>query len=116
VAKNGKQFVIMAWFKDKQAVEAWYSSKMHTDAMRKFLPNTSSGRAPLSLIKDPNKPILVMASVTPSEKPAEGQTLAVSQIAIEMYTPVPGGLALGGSFAPSTLEVEGLKRIPMNQQ
>jgi heme-degrading monooxygenase HmoA len=114
-AKGGKQIAIMAWFKDKASLEGWYNSQMHREAMAKFLPGFSSGRKPLSLIKDPKQPILVIASVTPSEKPAEGQSLAVSQIAIELYTPLPGGIALGHSFAPDSLSVEGLMRLPMKQ-
>ena len=112
-AKGGKQLVLMAWFENKKAVETWYYSQIHREAMAKFFPGYSSGRKPLSLVKDAKAPIMVIASVTPSAKPAEGQSLAVSQIAIEMYTPVPGGLALGSSFAPETLKVEGLIRLPM---
>jgi len=51
--------------------------------------------------------------VTPGDKPiGSGSQLAVSQIAIEGYTPIPGGLALGGTFAPEKLSVPGLVRIP----
>ncbi|MGV3614155.1 MAG: antibiotic biosynthesis monooxygenase [Fimbriimonas sp.] len=112
-AKNGRQLVIMAWFKDKKAVEDWYYSQMHLTAMKRFFPDLKPDRKPLSLIKDPKRPVLVIASVTPGEKASEGQRLAISQIAIEMYTPVPGGLALGGSFAPASLPVEGLIRMPL---
>ncbi|HSI73230.1 MAG TPA: antibiotic biosynthesis monooxygenase [Fimbriimonas sp.] len=110
-AKGGKQAVIMAWFKNKKAVEDWYYSPMHTGAMSKFFPGQASGHKPLELVKDPNIPIMVIASVTPSEKPAEGQSLAVSQIAIELYTPLPGGAALGSTFAPESLNTPGLTRL-----
>jgi hypothetical protein len=32
-------------------------------------------------------------------------SLPISQIAIELYTPLPGGLSLGGTFAPEGMEV-----------
>jgi len=110
---NNKTFVISAWFKNRKALEAWYYSKMHQDAMMKFFPGFRSDRKPFSQFKDPNKPLLIIASVTPGDKPiGSGSQLAVSQIAIEGYTPIPGGLALGGTFAPEKLSVPGLVRIP----
>jgi hypothetical protein len=34
--------------------------------------------------------------------------MPISQIAIELYKPLPGGASLGGRFSPSTLKVPGL--------
>lgn len=107
---GGKQFVIMAWFENKKAVEAWYYGKMHTEAMAKFFPGVGGG-APLKGLKDENAPVMMIASVTPSDKAQPGQKLAVSQIAIEAYTPVPGGVAFGGTFAPANFKVPGLRRL-----
>jgi hypothetical protein len=115
IAKGGKQALVMAWFKDKKAVLDWYYSPMHQDAMKRFFPGMGDGRKPLSLIEDPNTPLLVIASVTPSDKPLKGQTLAVSQISIEMYAAAPGGLSIGGSLAPESFPVKGLVRIPGDQ-
>jgi hypothetical protein len=39
--------------------------------------------------------------------------LPVSQIAIELYAPLPGGLAAGGRFAPSSVKVKGLIETSM---
>jgi hypothetical protein len=54
---------------------------------------------------------MAIASVTLS-RPQEGipQTglPPVSQIAIELYAPLPGGLAAGGRFAPASVTVPGL--------
>jgi hypothetical protein len=36
------------------------------------------------------------------------------KIAIELYTPLPGGIAVGGRFAPSTLKVPGLMDVPLS--
>lgn len=110
LTEGGKQRVIMAWFENKKAVEAWYFSKVHTEAMAKFFPGISP-KPPLAGFKDEKSPILMIASVTPSDKPLPGQKLAVSQIAIEAYTPVTGGVALGSTFAPAGLRVPGLTRI-----
>lgn len=108
--------VIAAWFEDRKAMEAWYYSKMHQEAMANFFPGFKSDRKPFAAFKDENTPMLVIASVTPGSKPVgQGSQLAVAQIAIEGYTPVPGGLALGGTFAPEKLNVPGLVRIPVEK-
>lgn len=110
---NGKQLAIFAWFKNKAAVNAWYNSRMHRDAMKKFFPNQPGRRTALDGFKDTKSPLLVVATVTPSDKTGvEGSPLAISQIAIEIYTPVPGGLAFGGGFGPDEMEVSGLVRVP----
>jgi hypothetical protein len=108
---SGKQ-VIFAWFEDKQAVLNWYYSDTHQTAMRLFAPGGASDRAPLAHIKDDSGPILAIASLTMGQKPqVEGVNLPVSQIAIELYAPLPGGLALGGKFAPAALKVPGLIEV-----
>jgi hypothetical protein len=37
---------------------------------------------------------------------------SVPQIAIELYAPLPGGLAVGGRFAPSSVKVPGMIEAP----
>ena len=66
--------------------------------------------------KDEESPLLVVATITPSQEPMiEGSSLAISQIAIEIYTPVPGGIAFGGGFGPDSLKVPGLRRMKMSR-
>ncbi len=109
---DGKKQTIFAWFKNKAAVNAWYTSKMHRDAMAKFFPNMRGNYETLAGFKDEKAPLLVVASVTPGEKLVmEGSALKAEQIAIEIYTPVPGGLTIGGGFGPKTMEVPGMMRI-----
>lgn len=110
---DGKQLAVFAWFENKAAVQAWYSSPMHADAMKKFFPGRSTRPMSLSGFKDKKAPLLVVATVTPSNEPSvKGTPLAISQIAIEIYTPVQGGLVLGGSgFGPNNLKVPGLRRM-----
>jgi hypothetical protein len=111
---SGKE-VIFAWFENKKAALRWYYSDMHTKVMKQFFP--ASEGAHDALEHDPmadvpeDVPILTIASITFADRPQfEGATtLPISQIAIEMYTPVSGGVYLGGRFAPEELEVEGLE-------
>jgi hypothetical protein len=109
---SGKQ-VIFAWFENKKAVLNWYYSDTHRGAMQMFAPGGSSGRVPLEQIADDSGPIMAIASLTLVDKPqVDGVQLPVSQIAIELYAPLPGGLAAGGRFAPSSLKVPGLIEAP----
>jgi uncharacterized membrane protein len=108
---SGKQ-VIFAWFEDKQAVLNWYYSETHQTAMRMFAPGGASDRAPLAHVKDDSGPIMVIASLTLVDTPqVGGVNLPISQIAIELYAPLPGGLAAGGKFAPAVLNVPGLVEV-----
>ena len=111
----GKKQVIAAWFENRKAMEAWYFSDMHQGAMKQFFPGFGAGgkKKPFAAFKDEKAPMLVIASVTPGSKPVgSGSQLAVDQIAIEGYAPIPGGVAFGGTFAPEKLDVPGLIRIP----
>ena len=109
---SGKQ-VIFAWFENKKAVLAWYYSDTHRMAQKMFAPG-SPERTPLAGIADDDQPVLAIASLTPSTAPpSAAMPMPVSQIAIELYRPLPGGLAAGGRFAPSTLKVQGLVDVPL---
>jgi hypothetical protein len=108
---QGKQFAIFAWFKNKAAVNAWYNGKMHRDAMKKYFPNYAPRPLALEGFKDAKAPLLVAATITPSDtEGVQGTHLAISQIAIEIYTPVSGGLQFGGGFGPKSLIVPGMIR------
>ena len=109
---SGKQ-VIFAWFENKQAVLDWFYSEAHQNVMRMFTPGASSGRKPLADIPDNGGPILAIASLTMTDTPqVDGVRLPISQIAIELYAPLPGGLAVGGRFAPGVMKVPGLIEVP----
>jgi len=108
---SGKQ-VIFAWFENKKALLDWYYSPAHQQLMTLF--PAAPGRTPMPDVPDNGQPILAVASLTMGDKPVAGITsMPVSQIAIELYQPLPGGIALGGRFAPTTLKVPGLTDVPM---
>jgi hypothetical protein len=110
---SGKQ-VIFAWFENKQAVLNWYNSDVHRKLMDGFGGGGRRPNGPLAGVPDEG-PVLAIASLTIDAATAEGGDLkaAMSQIAIELYAPLPGGLAAGGRFAPSTVNVPGLIEVPM---
>lgn len=101
---GGKQ-VIFAWFENKAAVLRWYHAPTHRQVMRAFTDGADL-KKPLEHIEDGTGPIMVIASLTMSDKEHfEGLSLPVSQIAIELYQPLPGGTYLGGRFTPKTVPV-----------
>jgi hypothetical protein len=110
---SGKQ-VIFAWFENKKAVLAWYYSDAHQALMLQFGSGARRPGGPLADVPDDGKPVLAIASVTlAGAPPTSGADLTnVPQIAIELYAPLPGGLAVGGRFAPSSVRVPGMVEVP----
>ena len=101
---SGKQ-VIFAWFEDKKAALKWFHSDVHQELMKKFFPDHES-RKPLRDVPDDSGPIMTIASLTFAKEPKFKETsLPISQIAIELYQPLSGGVFLGGRFAPKNLKV-----------
>ncbi len=108
--RDGKQ-LIFAWFEDKKAVLRWYYSEPHMSALD-FAGAGDAHSKPLSHIPDGTGPIMVLTSLTPSEKPAfPGFDMPISQISIELYKPLPGGAFLGSRFAPDTVKVPHMKDL-----
>ncbi len=108
---TGKE-VIFAWFEDKRAVLRWYQSAIHQRTMRGAFPGFEP-QGPLQHVTDDVGPILAIASLTFTDQaPGERVSLPISQIAIELYRPLAGGLSFGGRFAPDRLVVPGLRDYP----
>ena len=101
--------VIFAWFEDKKAVLRWYYSDMHQQAQKSLFPGHKPGE-PLKDVPDDVGPVMAIASITMGEKPQiEGTSLPISQISIELYKPVTGGIFYGGRFAPESLKVPNMR-------
>jgi len=104
---SGKM-VIFAWFENKKAVMRWYTSELHQQLVKMGGP-PDPNHVPLAGIADDSGPILAIASLTLSNQPPKGFPLPVSQIAIELYQPLPGGVFVGGRFAPNSVKVPGMR-------
>ena len=108
---NGKM-VIFAWFENKKAVLNWYYSDTHLQVKNQFAPGST--HTPLADVPDDGQPVLAIASLTLTGAPTgDATSLPVSQIAIELYRPLPGGLAAGGRFAPEALNVPGMQMVTL---
>ncbi len=103
--QSGKT-VIFAWFEDKEATIDWYYSGTHQQAIENFVTDDSEEHVPLEHVDDEAGPILCVASLTPNTGKSLGPIqLPISQISIELYEPLPGGLSLNGTFAPEGVEI-----------
>ncbi len=112
---SGKQ-VIFAWFEDKKAVLKWYHSDTHQQVMKQFFPGQDYSK-PLKAVPDDSGPIMAIASITFTDKPRLKETpLPISQISIELYQPVSGGIFLGGRFAPAGLKVPKMRDYTPKQK
>src|SRR5207237_9157301 len=104
--------VIFAWFEGKKALVDWYHSDVHQRAMKTVFPNTTFDRQPLPELPEDIGTILAIVSVKFAEA-SEDRPRAISSIGIELYGPLPGGVAVGGRFAPEVIKVRGLREIPI---
>jgi len=106
--------VIFAWFTGKQALVDWYHSDVHQRAMRTVFPDQTFDRTPLPDLPDDSGPILTIVSVKFAETPgADTASRKIESIGIELYGPLPGGVAVGGRFAPAAIKVRGLREIDL---
>ncbi|MEM9066036.1 MAG: hypothetical protein AAGB51_11155 [Planctomycetota bacterium] len=96
--------MIMAWFENKAAALRWYNSAAHQQVMG-MVGGDQEYRKPMTHVPD-DVAIMVIAAITPSDRPEiPDMPLPISQISIEMYTPLPGGAYFGGRVAPEGLNV-----------
>lgn len=109
---SGKNTII-AWFKNKEAVEDWYFSRVHMDLMKNLVADEArTDSEPLAFIENEEIPIMVIASITFAEKPSfETIRLPISQISIELIAPLPGGAYLGGRLAPEEFKVPHMTKL-----
>ena len=106
---SGKR-VVFAWFENKKAIVDWYYGDAHQQAMKTVFPGLPFDRRPLPDLADDSGPILAIVSVTFVEPPSpEAASMRLSSLAIELYGPLPGGVAVGARFAPDALKVRGFR-------
>ena len=109
---NGRR-VIFAWFESKKALVDWYHSDAHQKAMKSVFPNQTFDRQPLPDLAEDSGPILTIVSVKFADPPKTDGSPSIAAIGIELYGPLPGGVAVGGRFAPDAVKVRGLREIDL---
>ena len=113
---SGKS-VIFAWFENKTSLVDWYHSDAHQKAMKTVFPDQTFDRRPLPDLAEDSGPILAIVSIKFGDAPRPDATFPqISSIGIELYGPLPGGVAVGGRFAPEALKVRGLREIDLRRK
>jgi hypothetical protein len=80
--------------------------------MKTVFPDLTFDRQPLPDLPEDSGPILAIVSVKFDTAPgADARSRRMSSIGIELYGPLPGGVAVGGRFAPAAIKVRGLREI-----
>jgi hypothetical protein len=99
---QGGRLALFCWFDSAANADAFIHGPI-CQGMRQMakIPDTAVVKS--TPVKGP---VLVIASFTPAKDPKAPMGLA--QLAIERMTPVTGGFAYGGRFAPETVKVPGL--------
>ena len=105
--------LIFAWFENKQALVAWYKSDFHQWAMKTAFPNQNFNREPLPDVPENSGQILALVTLKLADKALPGSPLPIETIGIELYTPLPDGVAVGGRFAPQSVKVPGLRQFDL---
>ena len=106
---DGKQSIV-AWFKNKEAVETWYYSRTHQGMMRAMTDGSFEADEPMQHIENEDQPIMVIATLTPSDKmDLPNMKMPISQISIELFAALPGGAHVNGRASPDGFEVPHMK-------
>lgn len=101
---------IVAWFEDAEAVERWYYSETHTRFMSLF-GGDPEARKPLRHVENREAPVMVMAAITLGGEKRLPGPMPISQISIEVYTPLPAGAAINGRLAPEGFEIPHFREL-----
>ncbi len=107
--RSGK-LAIVAWFENAEAARRWYRSETHA----RFLAMAGAppaDREPLSHVEDPDAPVMVVAALTFGGRPIRPGGMPMSQISIELYTPLPGGASVNGRLAPDGFDIPHFRRL-----
>jgi len=101
---SGKNSIV-AWFESADAARAWYGNPVHKRMMAGM---GGSQRKPLEHVTS-NGPVMVIATITMAQDgkgTIEGFPMPISQISIELFSPLPGGAHVNGRLAPEGFKVE----------
>ena len=101
--------VIIGWFEDKAAAMRWYEHPMHRRMMAGMSPDRQE--PPMAHVPE-GIPLMIMATITPSDRPQiEGFPAPISQVSIDLFTPVPGGASINGRLSPADFPVPHMRSL-----
>ncbi len=57
--------------------------------------------------------ILALVTLKLADKAVPGSPIPIDTIGIELYSPLPDGVVVGGRFAPQSVKVPGLRQFDL---
>jgi hypothetical protein len=81
--------------------------------MKTSFPNQNFDREPLPDVPENSGQILALVTLKLANKAVPGSPIPIDTIGIELYTPLPDGVAVGGRFAPQSVKVPGLRQFDL---
>lgn len=101
--------VSFIWFKNRKTANALFKSTFHLDTMEQIQQTTRKRkrRKLLKFVPKDTGPILIV--VTRMSEDEKGDSTP-AQYAVELYTPLSGGLSFGGRFAPKGIKIPKMRR------
>lgn len=101
--------VSLIWFKNRKTANALFKSTFHLDTMEQIQQTTRKRkrRKLLKYVPKDTGPILIV--VTRMSEDEKGDSTP-AQYAVELYTPLSGGLSFGGRFAPKGIKIPKMRR------
>lgn len=106
---------IIAWFENKEAVAEWYYSTTHKRVMQ-MVGSDTDVKEPMEFVTDENAPVMVMASITMGGEGVLPGPMPVSQISIELYTPLDAGASINGRLMPEAIKLKHFNTLVVEPQ
>lgn len=106
---------IIAWFENKEAVSKWYYSTTHKRVMQ-MVGSDTDVKEPMEFVTDEESPVMVMASITMGGKGVLPGPMPVSQISIELYSPLDAGASINGRLMPDEIKLKHFNTLVVDPQ
>jgi hypothetical protein len=82
-------------------------------AIDAVIPTTLGIFSAGSFIPENTGAILALVTLKLADAPVQGLSVPIQTIGIELYTPLPDGVAVGARFAPSAVKVPGMREFDL---
>lgn len=102
-SEDGRQRMVFVWFKDNTSMLKWYETQVEKQLLRPFFPELSGKKPKFYENLLPNRPVMVIATLTPNFKNQDDpRASAIGQASFEVFSAAAPALKKGFAFAPAS--------------
>lgn len=100
MSQDGRQVLTFLWFRNEATMLAWYENRVERQIIHPYFPNLSGQKPVFYGDRDPNRNVMVLATLTPNEQ-AKSNPLAapISEATFDVYTATAPRTSLGETRA-----------------